>query len=136
MDAEYITWLTIGLQLTDTTTLIPFLKETEEYLSFKYRKIIADAGYESEENYLFLEENGQAEFIKPANYEISKTRKYKNDIGKIKNRTYLEEKDAYWCKNDRELNFESIKHVKGKTGYVSDKHKRSEIKSFKQQRSS
>lgn len=95
MDAEYITWLTIGLQLTDTTTLIPFLKETEEYLSFKYRKIIADAGYESEENYLFLEENGQAEFIKPANYEISKTRKYKNDIGKIKNRTYLEEKDAY-----------------------------------------
>ena len=59
VDSEYIVWLTVGPQPTDTTTLIPFLKETEEYLAFKYQKIIADAGYESEENYLFLEENGQ-----------------------------------------------------------------------------
>lgn len=36
VDAEYTTWLTIGPQPTDTTTLIPFLKETEEYLEFKY----------------------------------------------------------------------------------------------------
>ena len=85
VDAEYITWLTIGPQPTDTTTLIPFLKETEEYLSFKYKKIVADAGYESEENYLFLEENEQLAFIKPANYEISKKRAYKSDIGKIEN---------------------------------------------------
>lgn len=34
-------------------------------------------------NYLFLEANGQLSYIKPANYEISKTRKYKNDIGKM-----------------------------------------------------
>lgn len=35
VDSEYITWLTIGPQLTDTTTLIPFLKEAEEHLAFK-----------------------------------------------------------------------------------------------------
>ena len=35
VDSEYIVWLTIGPQPTDTTTLIPFLKETEEYLAFK-----------------------------------------------------------------------------------------------------
>jgi hypothetical protein len=33
------------------------------------------SGYESEENYLFLEKNGQYSYIKPTNYEISKTRK-------------------------------------------------------------
>lgn len=82
VDAEYITWLSIGPQPTDTTTLIPFLKETEEYLGFKYSKVVADAGYESEENYLFLEKNGQTAFIKPANYEISKKHKYQNDIGR------------------------------------------------------
>jgi len=59
VDSEYITWLTIGPQPTDTTTLIPFLKEAEVYLKFKYKKIVADAGYESEENYQFLENNGQ-----------------------------------------------------------------------------
>ena len=54
-------------------------------LSSNTKNITADAGYESEENYIFLEENNQTAFIKPANYEISKTRKYKNDIGKIEN---------------------------------------------------
>ena len=48
VDSEYIVWLTIGPQPTDTTTLIPFLKIMEERLNFKYLKIIADAGYESE----------------------------------------------------------------------------------------
>jgi transposase len=61
------------------------LKDAEHNLKFKYKNITADAGYESEENYLFLEANNQIAFIKPANYEISKTRKYKNDIGKIEN---------------------------------------------------
>ncbi len=49
VDSEYITWLTIGLQPTDATTLIPFLKDTEEHLKFKYKNITADAGYESED---------------------------------------------------------------------------------------
>ena len=57
-------------------------------LSSNTKNITADAGYESEENYIFLEENNQTAFIKPANYEISKTRKYKNDIGKIENIKY------------------------------------------------
>jgi transposase len=122
VDSEYITWLTVGPQPTDTTTLIPFLKEAEEHLAFKYKKIVADAGYESEENYLFIEGNGQVAFIKPANYEISKKRKYKNDIGKIENMNYLEDRDVYLCKNDRELGFEYVKQVKSKTGYVSDKY--------------
>ena len=95
VDSEYITWLTIGPQPTDTTTLIPFLKETEEYLKFKYKKITADAGYESEENYLFLESNGQISFIKPSNYEISKTRKYQQDIGRIENMDYDKERDVH-----------------------------------------
>ena len=37
----------IGLEPTDTTTLIPFLKSMEENLNFTYLKIVADAGYES-----------------------------------------------------------------------------------------
>ena len=121
VDSEYITWLTIGPQPTDTTTLIPFLKDAEQHLKFKYKNITADAGYESEENYLYLEENGQAAFIKPANYEISKTRKYKTDIGKIDNMEYDEEGDFYTCKNDKKLVVDCIRHSKSKTGYVSEK---------------
>ena len=121
VDSEYITWLTIGPQPTDTTTLIPFLKDAEEHLKFKYKNITTDAGYESEENYVFLEENGQIAYIKPANYEISKTRKYKNDIGKIENMEYDEEGDFYKCKNGQTLVVDHIRHSRSKTGYVSEK---------------
>ena len=121
VDSEYITWLTIGPQPTDTTTLIPFLKDAEQHLKFKYKNITADVGYESEENYLFLEANNQIAFIKPANYEISKTRKYKNDIGKIENMEYDKISDFYTCKNNRKLTVSHIRHNKTKTGYVSEK---------------
>lgn len=121
VDSEYITWLTIGPQPTDTTTLIPFLKEAEKHLKFKYKNITADAGYESEENYLFLESNGQLSYIKPANYGISKTRKYKNDIGRIENMEYDSEADSYTCRNGKKLTADHIRHSKSKTGYVSEK---------------
>jgi transposase len=121
VDSEYITWLTIGPQPTDTTTLIPFLKDAEQHLKFKYKNITADAGYESEENYLFLEANNQVAFIKPANYEISKTRKYRNDISRIENMEYDEMSDSYTCKNNKKLTVSYLRHSKTKTGYVSEK---------------
>ena len=121
VDSEYITWLTIGPQPTDTTTLIPFLKDAEKHLKFKYKNITADAGYESEEYYLFLEENGQLSYIKPANYEISKTRKYRKDKGKIENMEYNEASDIYTCRNGKKLTVDHIRHSKSKTGYVSEK---------------
>ena len=38
---------------------LPFLKDMESHLGFKYSEIAADAGYESEENYLFIAWNRQ-----------------------------------------------------------------------------
>lgn len=121
VDSEYITWLMVGPQPTDTTTLLPFLKDAEEHLKFKYKNITADAGYESEENYLFLEANRQVAYIKPTNYEISKTRKYKNDIGRVANMEYNPEADFYTCRNNKKLKADHVRHSKSKTGYVSEK---------------
>ena len=90
-------------------------------LSSNTKNITADAGYESEENYIFLEENNQTAFIKPANYVISKTRKYKNDIGKIENIKYDSGNDFYTCRNNKKLVVDHLEHSKSKTGYVSEK---------------
>ena len=117
VDSEYITWLDISPRSTDTRTLIPFLKDMELYLPFQYQEIVADAGYESEENYLFLEENGQLAYIKPQNYEISKTRKYRQDIGRMENMTYDEKADCYYCKNGQVLTVQYEKREKTASGY-------------------
>lgn len=117
VDSEYITWLDISPRSTDTRTLIPFLKDMELYLPFQYQEIVADAGYESEENYLFLEENGQLAYIKPQNYEISKTRKYRRDIGRMENMEYDEAADCYYCKNGQALTVQYEKKEKTASGY-------------------
>ena len=97
------------------------LKEMEEYLTFKYKEIVADAGYESEENYLFIEGNGQTAYIKPQNYEISKTRKYKKDISRRENMEYHADRDSYICRNGRELTVTNERRSKTASGYVSVK---------------
>ncbi len=112
VDSEYISWLTLGLQPADTTTLIPFLKSMERNLGFSYSKVVTDSGYESEENYRYLDGSGMLSYIKPANYEISKTRKYKKDIGRVENMEYDEATDIYTCHNGKKLHKESIKKEK------------------------
>ena len=121
VDSEYITWIDISPHPTDTRTLIPFLKDMESHLGFKYSEIVADAGYESEENYLFIEGNGQTAYIKPQNYEISKTRKYKKAIGRRENMEYHADSDSYICRNGRELTVTNERRSKTASGYVSVK---------------
>lgn len=119
VDAQYVTWLEISNSPTDTHTLIPFLKDMESHLSFKYKEIVADAGYESEEAYVFLENNNQDSYIKPQNYEISKTRKYLKDISRRENMDYDPISDEYICANGRRLKAIYDRHSKNKNGYVS-----------------
>lgn len=95
----------------------------EEHFIFKYEKIVADAGYESEENYAYIESRGQTAFIKPSNYEISKKRKYKNDTSRVENMDYDLETDTYHCANGRQLKMIGTINRKSKTGYIMEKNR-------------
>ena len=119
VDAQYITWLDLSHYPNDALTLVPFLKDMESHLPFKYQEIVADAGYESEEAYVFLEHNGQESYLKPQNYEISKTRKYREDISRRENMKYDPETDEYICSSGRKLKPVYDRHSKNRNGYVS-----------------
>ena len=119
VDAQYITWLDISSHPTDVRTLVPFLKDMEAHLPFRYREIVADAGYESEEAYVFLERNGQEAYIKPQNYEISRTRNYQKDISRRENMEYLKAEDCYICADGRRLYAVKERRKKNRSGYVS-----------------
>ena len=117
VDSEYIVWLEISQKATDFLALIPFLKKMEQSLGFKYTNIVADAGYESEENYMFIEANGQIAFIKPANYEISKTHKYKHDTSRFENMFYDSANDCYICRNNHKLAATGSRKYRTASGY-------------------
>ena len=118
VDSGYISWLTLSPKPTDTSTLIPFLTGMETALKHRYPVVVADAGYESEENYSYLEDRGISAMIKPANYEISKTRKYKQDISRRENMPYNPDGDYYTCRNGCRLYAHGIHHQKTASGYV------------------
>lgn len=87
----------------DLHTLKPFLDQMMPKYEKYIENIVADAGYESVENYAYLAEKTLGSYIKPSNYEMSKTKKYKDDIGRRENMTYLEKEDVYICKNGKKL---------------------------------
>ena len=103
VNSEYITGIDVFSNRTDVGTLIPFLYKLEMAHKQRYEEVSADAGYESEENYLYLEANGQMSFIKPSNYEAQKTKKYRSQIGRIENMQYDKNGDCFVCAEGRKL---------------------------------
>ena len=116
-DSGYAVWAALFPDPNDTKTLIPFLKGLEEKLKIKYDTVVADSGYESEENYTYLEEHGIRAMIKPSNYEISKTRKFKHDISRKENMDYDPVNDQYTCRMGKLLKKVSDRKKKSKAGY-------------------
>ena len=103
VNSEYITGVDVFSNRTDCGTLVPFLKQLKNQHQQKYIAVTADAGYESLENYLYLEESGQLSFIKPSNYEAKKTKHFKEKIGRIENMAYDEQEDCFICAQGRNL---------------------------------
>ena len=117
VEGEYIVGVDISNERSDQLTLIPFLDRLEKNLNEKYESVTADAGYESEENYAYLESKKQKAFIKPANYEKSKTKKFKNDISKKENMHYNSQEDYYICASGKKMLLKGTRKKKTKSGY-------------------
>jgi transposase len=84
------------------------------------KRFIADSGYESEENYKYLESLGIDYYIKPQNYEQQKKRGFKKDISKRENMAYDTETDVYTCHNNKQLKPIRTFNKKSPTGYISE----------------
>ena len=119
VDSEYIVNVGLFSERSDQLTLIPFLEDTEKKTGIRYKEIVADAGYESEENYVYLNEHNQESYIKPSNYEASKKRKKKPYC--TESFIYNAETDTFTCPENQELKPLYIKNSKTKSGYISEK---------------
>jgi transposase len=120
VESEYVTGVGIFQDRNDIATLIPFLEDMEKGTGRRYRNVVADSGYESEENYLYLERKRQTYYIKPQTYEKWKKKSFKKDISKRENMEYNPEKDEYLCHNSKKLKMAATTHRKSATGYCSE----------------
>ena len=121
VESEYIIGLGLFPNPTDTTTLPPFLDRVQNKCGHKIENIIADAGYASEENYTYLEKNEQNAYIKPADYEVKRTRKFRNDIYRVENMPYDPESDSFACPGGKKLKYAYDSKAKSENGYETVK---------------
>lgn len=121
VEGEYIVGLGIFANPTDTRTLIPFMERVFARTRRRIQKLIADAGYESEENYSHLESNGQEAYIKTTGYEQRKKRSYKENIYRADFLPYDEGTDSYRCSGGKRLIFAYESHNTSASGYQMTK---------------
>ena len=116
VEGEYITGAMISSERSDQLTLIPFMEKLEEK-GIIYQDVTADAGYESEENYSFFESRETECYIKPQNYERSKTKKFKSNMSLRENMEYDPENDEYTCQAGQKIRARYVGTQKTKSGY-------------------
>ena len=105
---------------TDVLTLKPFVEQMENDLNMRFERIVADAGYESEENLVYLRDKGIKAYIKPANYEQIGTKKFAKEIGRKENMHYDKNSDCYICHNGKKVEKIKKRTVKTASGYLKE----------------
>ena len=119
VEGEYITGVLVSSERNDQLTLIPLMEDMKTY-GVDYRDVTADAGYESEENYSWFEAAQKLCYIKPQNYERSKTKKFKSNMALRENMAYDAEKDEYTCQAGQKLRVKYMGKRKSKSGFESE----------------
>jgi len=120
VEGEYITGVAVGSERSDQLTLIGLLENMKKQTGRYYDDVTADAGYESEENYTWFEDKPCESYIKPQNYERSKTRKYKKNMALRENMNYDTQLDEYTCRNGKKLRAVYTGTRRSKSGFESE----------------
>lgn len=105
---------------TDTTTLPGHMNDFKQLYGRSPDKLIADAGYGSEENYKFLEKEGIQAYVKYNTFhqEISgKKKKIRKPFG-VENLYYDKEKDCYYCPMGQPMRYIGDKRKTTENGYT------------------
>ena len=111
---DFIVGFTVHPNPTDTKTMIPHLEHVKEKLGKLPGNIIADAGYGSEENYEYLNDENVSAYVKYNRFHWEKLKKNRENIFLTDNLKYDEGTDSYVCPIGRPM-----PHVKRKR-YVTE----------------
>lgn len=118
---QFILFYTIHQRPTDTRCFIPHLEKLASSSLPMPNTVIADAGYGSEENYLYAigeEKEPRFDFLIPyGTYLKEKTRKAKKDIKNVINWVYVEKDDCFICPNGMKVTFKKYQNKKNASGH-------------------
>lgn len=101
----------------DSLLLKPHLEGLKQKIGRLPANIIADAGYGSEQNYDYLEQEGIENFVKYSNFHFQQKRSFKKKIFKVENLDYDKTKDEYTCPFEKKLKYRDTITKNNRSGY-------------------
>lgn len=116
---QFVIHTTIHQRPGDTACMRPHLHSLEKAFGYLPERIVADAGYGSEENYEQLKQKGVQAYVKYNTFHKEQKKAFKNDPTQPVNWQYSSEKDEYTCANNKVLSFAYEKKATSDLGYES-----------------
>jgi transposase len=114
---QYILGYTLHQTTADTVTLPDHVDSLRQTLGQVPEVMVADAGYGSEENYEYLENNGIEAYVKFNNFHKEQTKKWKENPHRVENLYYNKEQDCYHCPMGQPMTFKGERTQKSALGY-------------------
>jgi transposase len=120
---QFVVGFSVHQRAGDTSCLIPHLEKLKRHLGGRLpKKIVADAGYGSEENYVYLENNHLENYVKYASFHRQQHQHRKPEL--IQRKRFLSENfpydpqtDQFICPADQRLIYRYTGHEKSDNGY-------------------
>jgi transposase len=114
---QFIVGFSIHQRPGDTSCFKPHLEQVRTNLSRLPQKVIGDAGYGSEENYIYLAENQLENYLKYNTFHQEQTKKYQADRFKAENLPYDEAHNRFHCPNGQFLAYQETRPYTTENGY-------------------
>ena len=115
---QFITHFGISQRPGDTATLIPYLEDFRAKHGQQTKTIVADAGYGSEHNYTYLENNQIEAFVKYNYFHKEQKPKFKKNAFLASNLFYNRQDDYFVCPMGQHLSFEGRVQKKSDLGFA------------------
>lgn len=116
---QFITDFALFPNPTDTLTFIPFLGSFPGRYGRFPKRVVADSGYGSEENYRFMDEAGIEGFVKYNRFHLEHRPRYKPDTFHPDSLYYNEEGDYYICPMGQRMSRTDTVQTRTEGGYIS-----------------
>jgi transposase len=118
---QYILGYTLHQTTTDTATLPVHIESLKDTLGIVPEALVADAGYGSEENYEYLENEGIEAYVKFNYFHKEQSLKWKENPQKLENLYYNEQEDCYFCPMGQRMDLVKKARRITQNGYVQNK---------------
>jgi hypothetical protein len=121
---QFIISYSIYQNPTDSPTFKPHIEHTAAQLASIHQVLpkiqVADAGYGSEENYLYLEQKNLDAYVKYGTQRKEQTKKWKLDPSKVSNLHYNEVGDFFVCPMGQQMTFRYATKKTSTTGFEAE----------------